>query len=259
MRHWGRHRRPLIIAHRGASADFPENTIAAFRHAEALGADAIELDVMLCGTGEVMVFHDDDLRRLAGRPERIRTAPLALLREVRVAGEPISTLDEVLESLSPSTLVNIELKSPERRGTEYLHAVRDDGLAGAVARVVRAHALGARAIVSSFDPFQLMRFRRLQPDIATGLLYDADLVRVAWLAGHVLPAALHPEASLINARRIAAAHRAGRAVNVWTVDDPREIRFLDTIGVDGIITNRPDVARAVLSGAADEGADSAAG
>src|SRR5579863_8095472 len=92
--------RPLVIAHRGASADAPENTLAAFRLAREQGADAIELDVMRCATGEVVVFHDDDLQRYFGRPTLIRDLSFEDLRKLDVGrGEQIPTLDEVLKIL----------------------------------------------------------------------------------------------------------------------------------------------------------------
>src|SRR6185437_17162904 len=106
--------RPLVLAHRGASALETENTVAAFRRARIDGADGVELDVLLCATGEVMVFHDDDLRRLGGRPEQIGALPYAALREVRLpGGAEIPTLEEALQAAGPDLLVNVELKAME--------------------------------------------------------------------------------------------------------------------------------------------------
>ncbi len=238
---WGRRERPLIIAHRGASADAVENTLAAFRRARADGADGVELDVMRCGSGEVIVFHDDDLERLARRPERIRTTPFSALREVDLGGgERIPLLDEVLEELGP-LLCNVELKSRS--------SVRDDGLAAAVATILRRHATGARALVSSFDPLLLARFRVAAPHLATGLLFAHDQalpLRRAWAASVLHPTAMHPEAALVDARAVRQWHARGMAVNVWTVDAAAELRLLAALGVDGLITNRPKFARSVL-------------
>src|SRR5947209_7289473 len=143
---WGRRAgRPLVIAHRGAWADAPavvENTLAAFRRARSDGADGVELDVMRCATGEVIVFHDDDLERLGKRAGLTRATSFAELREIDLGGgEKIPLLDEVLGELGP-LLVNIELKSQSRFG--------DDGLASSVATIVERHATSARALVSSF-------------------------------------------------------------------------------------------------------------
>jgi glycerophosphoryl diester phosphodiesterase len=248
---WGRQEVPLVIAHRGASTERPENSLAAFRRARELGADGVELDAMRCASGEVVVFHDEDLERLGGRPEEVRRAPLALLREVDLGGgERIPTLDEVLGDLAGDQLVNVELKSPERKGLGWLRVLGDDGLAAEVARLVARHALGARALVSSFDPILLARFRAASPHTPTGLLFHGELsrpLREAWAAPLIQPAALHPEAKLLDARSIARWRRGGRAVNVWTVDHPHEIALARALGADGIITNRPEVARRVLA------------
>jgi glycerophosphoryl diester phosphodiesterase len=103
--------------------------------------------------------------------------------------------------------------------------------------------------VSSFDPLLLGRVRRRAPAIATGLLFareQARPYREAWPARLLRPAALHPEAALCDARAIGRWHARGFAVNVWTVDDPRELRLLAALGADGLITNRPKIARSVL-------------
>ena len=251
-RHWGRHDKPLVIAHRGASAERPENTLAAFRFAEEEGADAIELDVMRCGTGEVVIFHDDDLKRLGGRTDRIRETPLSLLREVRMEGEPLPTLEELFASLGPDLLINVELKSPDRRGLQYFETLRDDGLAREVAHLIRRFGMERRVLVSSFDPTLLLRFRRALPEVATGLLFQANMgraLREAWAAPLLGATAVHPEGVLVTARAVSAWHRAGRAVNVWTIDHPREIAFLVAVGADGIITNTPRATRAAIEAA----------
>lgn len=240
---WGRQpARPLVIAHRGASADAIENTLAAFRRARADGADGVELDVMRCATGEVIVFHDDDLVRLGGRAAATRALALAELRAIDLGGgERIPLLDEVLEELGP-LVVNVELKSRRR--------FADDGLAAAVADILARHDTGARALVSSFDPWLLARFARRAPAIATALLFAHDQslpLRRAWAAPLLRPRALHPEALLVDAGRVRRWHARGYAVNVWTVDAAAELRRLAALGVDGIITNRPTFARAVIS------------
>lgn len=230
---------PLIIGHRGASAHETENTLAAFRRARRDGADGVELDVHLCRSGEVVVFHDDDLKRLAGRPERVAELALAALREARVGGAPIPTLDETLEELGPM-IVNIELKCgrlPPRR------------LAPAVADRVRAHGLGPRALVSSFNPLALAHLRAAAPEVPRALLFYSKQslpFRRAWPRAALAPVALHPEHVLATAERVARWHVAGYAVNCWTVDDPDVMRRLDRAGVDGLITNDPGRTRELL-------------
>lgn len=237
---------PLVIAHRGASADEPENTIAAFRRARREGADGVELDVLRCASGEVMVFHDDDLLRLCGVPGSVRTQSLGALRELRVRGEAIPELWQVLEELGPDMLVNVELKSaPGLRGTAV-----DDGLAAQVGDLLRRHGMGDRALVSSFDPVLLGRMRQVAPEVPRGLLFAADQslpLRRGWAAPLIGAAAVHPEAQLVDEPRVLAWRKRDLGVNVWTVDDPAELRYLASLRIDGVITNRPKQAREALA------------
>src|SRR5262249_55324299 len=145
--------RPRIIAHRGASAEAPENTMAAFRLARQQGADGIELDVMRCASGEVVVFHDDDLVRLGKRPGLVRELGYDELRTLDLGGgERMPLLTDVLAELGPM-LCNIELKTAPDWGGRLV----DDGLARAVADIVYRLSLQERVLISSFDPLLLGR------------------------------------------------------------------------------------------------------
>jgi glycerophosphoryl diester phosphodiesterase len=233
--------RTLIIAHRGASALETENTLAAFRRARTDGGDGVELDVLRCATGEVVVFHDDDLKRLGGRREVIADLPLAAIREVELSpGGRISTLDEVLEELGPTMLVNIELKARE---------VPDLRLAAAAVGVARRHALGARGLFSSFHPALVGQVRLLDRSLLTGLLFHRTQslpLREGWLRHVVRPTAVHPEHPLVEERRVGRWRRAGLLINTWTVDDKAEVHRLASLKVDGIITNDPARTRSLL-------------
>lgn len=236
---------PRLFAHRGSSADEPENTIAAFRRARTDGADGVELDVMRCATGEIVVFHDDDLERLCGVRGMLRAQPYDRLRELRVRGEPIPLLSEVIEAIGPTLQLNVELKT----APTFAERLRDDGLAGSVADVLRRHDVAGRTIVSSFDPVLLHRYRRADSSVQAGLLFAADQsrpLREGWSAPLLGVSAVHPESTLVDERSMRAWRHRGFAVNVWTVDDPAEIRYLASLGVDAIITNRPREARDAL-------------
>jgi glycerophosphoryl diester phosphodiesterase len=240
--------RPLVLGHRGASADAPENTLAAFRLALAQGADGVELDVWRCATGEVVVAHDEDARRVAGVDLRVPDAPLAALRALdvgawkgeRFRGERMPLLAEVLEAL-PGAVVNVELKS---RG-------RDLRLAAAAARVVEAAGARGRVVVSSFDWRLLVAFRLAAPAVPVGLLFED---RAAWRARLAIavrllgPSAVHPERTLVTADRARRWVARGLAVNVWTVDDPEEARRLAAAGAAAVITNVPGRIAAALGG-----------
>ena len=246
-----RNERPLVLAHRGASADAPENTLAAFHLAMEQGADGVELDVWRCGSGEVVVHHDEDTTRTSGVPRRVSSAGLAELRALdvgawkheRFRGERIPLLAEVLEAL-PTALVNVELKS--RSG-------RDLALARAAASVIRRAGAGGRVVVSSFDWRLLAAFRLAAPEVATGLVFDG---RKAWRLRTFLgirglrPAAVHPDKRLATDARIAAWTSRGLEVNVWTVDDPEEAARLARAGASALITNVPGAIRAALAGGA---------
>jgi glycerophosphoryl diester phosphodiesterase len=240
--------RPLNFAHQGASHEAPANTLAAFLLAEALGADGIEFDVQLTADGEVVVIHDfavDATTNGSGRVAEKTLAELKLLDaghwfDADFAGQRIPTLTEVIDAVGDRLLLNIEMK---------MASLRDDGLAAAVARTVADHGLLERVVVSSFNPVALWRLRRHNPEIPTGLLYAPDLppvLRRGWPRLLVRPDALHPYYTAVDEAYMRRAQRRGYRVNTWTVDDPGEMWRLARMGVDVVITNRPDLLTQVL-------------
>lgn len=239
---------PLLLGHRGASAHATENTLAAFRRALTDGADGVELDVQRCQTGEIVVFHDDDLVRLAGRRERIGELSLATLREVRLrGGGDIPTLAEALESCGPEALVNVEIKA------DGLLPLGCAALVAGVSEVVARAGAGPRVLVSSFNPVALWLWRRHFGHVRSGLLFEEPRpfhrpwpLRMDRLLPVLRPSAVHPQHTLCTVQTVQRWHRRGYAVNVWTVDDPGRLQALADMGVDAIITNDPAAARSVL-------------
>jgi glycerophosphoryl diester phosphodiesterase len=238
----------LVIGHRGASALQPENSLDAFTRAARDGADGIELDVLCCATGEVVVFHDDDLTRLGNRPERIADLPLSAVRDVTLtSGARIPTLEEVFASCPAPLLVNVELKT-----SGYL----DRGIGALVDRVaalIERTGNQARVLVSSFHPLAIWAWQRRASHIPAGLLFGAQAalpLRRAWARRWLRPRALHPEASLCTPAQVRRWQGRGHQiqVNVWTVDDAATLRALAAMGVDGIITNDPGRTREILAG-----------
>jgi glycerophosphoryl diester phosphodiesterase len=233
-----------VIGHRGASALEPENSLAAFTRAARDGADGVELDVLCCATGEVIVFHDDDLARLAGRPDRIANLPLAELRSVILAsGARIPTLEEALDACGPELLVNIELKTQGYAGGPI------GPLVERVAAIVERTSAGARVLVSSFHPRACWAWMRRAPQVPAGLLFEAEAalpLRAAWARHWLHPRALHPEAALCTPETVERWRKRGYLVNVWTVDDPHTLQALAAMGVDAVITNDPGRTRRFL-------------
>jgi glycerophosphoryl diester phosphodiesterase len=233
----------LILGHRGASKDAPENTVEAFQLAISQGADGVELDAMLAGSGEVVVCHDDRLDRLAGVSWRVSQTPWSKLRQLDVgsrlgfAPARIPLLAEVLESLGSEALINIELKC---------ETLRDHGLVKAVARALRAEDAD-RVLLSSFNGGCLLRVKYLRPDLRRGYLLDVD--RSFGLHGVLLPRlmanhSVHPHHSLCTEEHIGHWSRAGFKVAAWTVDSPAEADGLARLGIHYCITNCPAALRA---------------
>ena len=236
---------PLNIAHRGASAAAPQNTLAAFRRAMDLGADGVELDVHLSADGVPVVMHNLSVDETTDGTGHVTDKTLAELKELdagskfapEFAGERIPTLAEVFEALEGKLLVNVELKDISPKGV---------GLEAPVVEVVRRHGMEKKVLFSSFNPFTLRRLRPLAWDVPSGLLYAHDLaiyLRRAWLAPLTPHEARHPDVEMADKRLVGWCHTRRLCVNVWTVDEPAEMRRLTALGVDGIITNKPDVLR----------------
>lgn len=236
----------LLLAHRGASADAPENTVAAFREAVAQGADGVELDAQLCSSGEVVVCHDPSLSRLARLDWELSRTPLWKLQRADV-GTPlgfaparIPLLEEVVEVLPAHFLINVELKCG---------GIEDRGLCAALVELIGRLGILERVIVSSFNPFCLWRTADLDPSIRRGLLIDPDK-NFTW-QGRVLGPlvsnhSIHPPPKACSAERVAGWTQLGLRVACWTIDDPAAASVLAASGVAYCITNRPRALRAGL-------------
>jgi len=240
--------RPLVMAHRGARDVAPENTLVAFRAAIELGADAIELDVARCASGEIVVLHDDTVDRTTNGSGRLDALAFGALRELdagswfdpRFAGEPIPSLAEVLDAVGGRIRLNIELKR-QRRGAEPMEAQ--------VAEMLRRRGLVPQTIVSSFDPGALKRLRHVAPEIPRALIYARDMpipLRHAWPRLWLAPQALHPHWEMVDGDYMHRARRAGYRVNVWTVNEAADMERMISLSVDALITDHVTLARTIL-------------
>jgi len=268
-------RRVLCFAHQGGAKEGPSSTLRAMRHAAAAGSDALELDVHATADGHLVVCHDATVDRTTAGAGAIATLTLDQLRSLDnaywwVPGEVvnhdlpadayplrgkapvdgalgIATLDDVLEAF-PTQLLNLDIKQTAPAVAPYEQAL---------AASLRAHGRSDDVIVASFNDLATDAFRIFAPEIATsaGTLATANF----WRAAH------HDEAlpemtavalqvpvetmgvTVCDAVLVEAAHRAGLAVHVWTIDDAEEMRRLVDLGVDGIISDVPSVLIAVLA------------
>jgi glycerophosphoryl diester phosphodiesterase len=219
----------LVIAHRGASADAPENTVAAFELAIEQNADMIETDLHLASCGRIPLYHDDEIGR-------VRVGALSL-EQIRAKLPACPELEDVLDRFGARIPFNLELKGVY------------PGLVQRVLDAVRARGLLARTLFSSFEPPALRELRALEPGARIGVLADRRGVEQAEkLAVELRAEAVHPPRQRVSRELIERLHGAGFAVNTYTVDDLGEQRRLVDWGIDGIFTNKPAQLRALLGG-----------
>lgn len=240
---------PRAFAHRGWHLDElhdMENSLSAFRRAVAEGYRYIETDVHTTADGVVVVHHDASLERTTDGRGSIRRLPWSAVGSARIAGrEPVARLDDVLEEL-PEVLLNIDVKADE--------AVQP------VLRTLRRHQAWDRVCLAAFDDRRLTALRRdgdrrlltsMGQRSATALWLGSRYggwplrSQVQGSAAQVPP--LHGRLRVVDHRFVRLAHRWGIEVHPWTVDEPGEMRALLDLGVDGLVTDRPDVLRDVLA------------
>lgn len=236
-------RAPLILAHRGACRRATENTLAAFRLAFELGADGVELDVRLSRDGEAVVHHDADLRRTAGRPERIvevssrDLARLPLRGPARLAGEVgIPTLAAVLRALPAAAFLDIEVKE---------EPWDDDRLER---RVLRAASVRrGPTIFSSAAPRVLERLRALSEEARLALVvWDRRSPEPAALAQRLGAEALVVRRDLVTPRLVEGCRASALGLIPYNIDSPGSARRAAGLGAAAVITNRPEVVRRTL-------------
>jgi glycerophosphoryl diester phosphodiesterase len=250
------HEHPIRLAHRGSAILWPQNTMVAFQGALDLGCRYLEIDVHVSRDGQVVVFHDDHLDRLTDGTGNVWDHDWDDLRSLdaayrfgRAEGYPlrgtgirIPLLEELLTTY-PDALLNVDLKQ--------------DGIAEAVASLIRRLDAFARVLIGSFHDDRIERFRsETGGAVATsaGKRETRSAVIAAWLGRPVDAVAdafqvpeMHSMVRVPTRRFVEAAHAAGKHVHVWTVNEPSRMRRLLDAGVDGIITDRPDLLDEVLA------------
>ncbi|MEE2678745.1 MAG: glycerophosphodiester phosphodiesterase [Myxococcota bacterium] len=231
--------KPLVIAHRGASAERPENTLPAYALAVEQRADMIEIDLHRTRDEAIVVVHDEDLRGLGGAGA-IEDALLADVKALDAGdGAEVPTLDEVLDGFADRIPFNLEIKC----GVRGPYA----GLEAAVLAEVRRREILEKTLFSCFDVSVLARLRALEPGARIALLLSPrDAARPLERARSVAAEALNPWEGMVTPELVRAAHAEGLAVYPYTVDDPDRMRRLLEWGVDGIFTNHPAALRTLV-------------
>ncbi len=232
----------MIWGHRGASAYAPENTMEAYRLAQEMGADGIEIDIHRTKDGHLVVAHDETVDRCSDGKGRIVDKTLAELLELdfsngfdRYSNVRIPTLEQVLEFIKSTGLfLNIEIKSGiviyENIEAQTLHLVTRMGL-------------NEKVIYSSFNHYSLMLIKRMDPSANIGLLYSEAMVDPWIYAQHLKADAIHPYyATLMVPGTVDGCKERGIKIHPWTVDNPDHMAWMFKEEVEAIITNRPDIA-----------------
>lgn len=208
------------IGHRGCRDHFPENTLAAVR-GSAPHVEMVEIDVQRCASGEIVVFHDEELDRLTDATGPVRETPLSELSGLQIggSGETIPTLEAVVDTLPAGTGLNVELK----------HA----GMAGDVLALLTD--LDAELILSSFERAALAEVAA--GAIRTAYLFGDSFGTALETAGDLSCEYVHPHHELVTQQRVESAHDRGLSVNAWTVPTAAAVSRLRGLGVDGVIVD----------------------
>ncbi|HEX6581398.1 MAG TPA: glycerophosphodiester phosphodiesterase family protein, partial [Actinomycetota bacterium] len=228
--------RPMVVAHRGASVEQPENTIAAFEAAIDAGADVVEFDVRMTADGHAVVMHDLDVSRTTDGHGLVSDMTLEEIRRLGVPG-----LEEALRCLSGRAAADIEIKNLP--GEPGLTPAREAAVE-ATLEALDATGFAGQVIVSSFNPASIAHSRALRPDVPTGLLTEYEVAAEEALAratsgGH--PWILPFVSRVLDAGRGFAdqVHDGGALLGVWIADDPDTARRLFELGADAVATNDP--------------------
>jgi glycerophosphoryl diester phosphodiesterase len=229
------HEDVCVTAHRGASTEAPENTIAALRRAMEAGADYAEIDVQHTKDREIVLLHDADLMRMGGDARRLENLALADLESIDLgrnfgaefAGEHAPTLAEAIDTVRGRMKLNIELK----------YNVPDPGLVSAVIELLRKEDFLDQAVITSLDYQALRQVMSIEPALKTGHIVTASVGDVMKTEADFLSL----NSAKTNAAQVRRAHAAGKEVHVWTVNDPEAMLRMIERGVDNIITDRPEM------------------
>ena len=223
---------PLVIGHRGAMGYVAENTIPSIEKAIELGVDGIEIDIFKCASGELVVFHDVMLDKLTDLTGKIEEKSLDSLKKAKVLGAyQIPTLNEVMNLIDGRLILNIELKGSET-------AIPTNDLLRDYFK--KSSWNPSKIIISSFKWDELNLFYNLNKEVPIAVLTDGDPLAALTFAKKVKAYAINPKYSLLTKTNSKIIKDEGIKLFPWTVNELDDIKFMISLGVDGIITNFPD-------------------
>ncbi len=234
-------KKPLILAHRGARREAPENTLAAFAKAKDMGADGVELDVLLSKDRQLVVTHNENLEEFTGRRDSVKNMTLQELRQLdfgshystEFRGEKIPSLAEVFELLRGKMIINVEMKGKN---------IFDDGRETLLLQLIRDFNIEEQIWISSFNIFALRRLMKIAPHIKRGYLFyekqDPFSKKGGW-DFFVKPQSWNISRGLIDHSTIETIHQKNRECWIWTVNDEKEAETFSQAGADVIITDEP--------------------
>ena len=222
----------LKIAHRGAKAYEPENTLQAFQKALDLNSDGIELDVHLSADGHIIVIHDETIDRTTNGKGLVNSFSLAELKSFLIDGKyQIPTLNEVFDLVDKRCLINIELKG----------LATPNKVVALIEEYIAAKNWNYNHfIVSSFDWNMLQETSNLNPKIPIGVLTEEDLSKALAFAEKIKAKAINPDFQLLNAENVIEIQEKGFLVLPWTVNSKEDIQKVKSYNVNGIISDNPD-------------------
>lgn len=236
-----------VWAHRGASGYYPENTMSSFEEAVKQKADGIELDVHLSKDGYLVVCHDETLNRTTNGKGFIKQYDLYELKQLdagswfdkRFKGEKIPLLEEAIDLVKRSNMeLNIEIKA----GSIFYPGIEEK-----VLKMIDKYGVRNKVIISSFDHYSLVKIKNLDKDIKTGILYTEALYKPINYMKTTGANALHPNYITLTKDVVEEAHSLGIDINTYTVNIEEHIRLIKSMNVNAIITNYPDIAKAILA------------
>lgn len=224
--------KPLVIGHRGAMGHETENTLASIQKAMDLGVDMIEIDVFKIESGEIVVFHDEDVSRLSNSSGQIEKFGIMELRQLTLEGNhKIPELQNVLNLIDNKVALNIELKGSKTA----------DRVNHIVGYYIKSKGWSPKNIViSSFKWDELRTLRQLNDSIQIAILTEQDPIKAIEIAKELNAIAINPNYKTLTKENTAKIHNEGLKVYTWTVNEPEDIQRMESFGVDGIITNYPE-------------------